>query len=207
MRPDINVLHSDELRHLRDLPHRHQQMNALALVEEQRVPLCLASGESQESLHRLLHLQRHHSGGSRGSSPARPRSRLPCSPQALGAPAPLTWARSNGFLPLAMALRAPGHRSRHVRPLRLRARRFPVQRPQGSASGAGRGGAVRSVLSSRLLSCARQQLRARGGASGAGARRALRPCFPLLRTAAAADPGCGGPVLSVQAALAGRVTG
>lgn len=192
MRPDINVLHSDELCHLRDLPHRHQQMNALALVEEQRVSLCLASGESQESLHRLLHLQRHHSGGSRGSRPARPRSRLPCSPQALGAPVPRTWARSNGFLPLAMALplRAPGRRSRHVRPLRLRARRFPGQRPpalcfrggagpcapcsallsspahRGSCGpGAGRAGlglAVRSVRA--FLFCARQQLRTRGAA-------------------------------------------
>lgn len=82
-----------------------------------------------------------------------------CSPQPPGAPVPHTWARSKGSLRLAMALplRPPGHRSCHVRPPRLRARRFPGQRPRrvcfrGRAALAV---AVRSVLSSpaRSSSC------------------------------------------------------
>lgn len=123
--PRAGALHFDDLRHPRDLPHGHQQVQAVALVEEQLVSLRLALGESQQGLHRLPHLQRHRPHLKQSQTkpnPDRP-GRFPAVP-ARGAalPCPRPW------LP-----------RRHVWPPPSGARRGPAAPSGPPGSGSGRG--------------------------------------------------------------------
>lgn len=109
--PRAGALHFDDLRHPRDLPHGHQEVQAVALVEEQRVSLRLAPGESQQGLHRLPHLQRHRPHLKQSQTKPNPNrsGRLPAVPvRAPAAPSLRPWLpRRHVWPPPSGAWRGP----------------------------------------------------------------------------------------------------